>query len=154
VKRPLVGRILESTNACDRSFWRCLLLENFPGDRFKNEVIFFLEVCQRRTKIQMLEKITSHRWNKCKEVIMTRKYVDCREFPSDMNCSVAIAADTEEELLDVAVQHAVSVHQHKDSPELRAQIRTMIKSGTPPVSWSPVGMSKPNKVGSETRPRP
>jgi predicted small metal-binding protein len=84
---------------------------------------------------------------------MTRKYVDCREFPSDMNCSVAIAADTEKELLDVAVQHAVSVHQHKDSPELRTQIRAMMKNGTPPVSWSPVGMSKPGKAGSESRPR-
>ncbi len=29
---------------------------------------------------------------------MTRKYIDCREFPSDINCSVAIAADSEEEL--------------------------------------------------------
>lgn len=83
---------------------------------------------------------------------MSRKYVDCREFPSDMNCSVAIAADTEKELLDVAVQHAVSVHQHKDSPELRAQIRSMIKSGTPPVSVSPVGMAKSGKAGSESRP--
>jgi predicted small metal-binding protein len=83
---------------------------------------------------------------------MTRKYVDCREFPSEKNCSVAIAADTEKELLDVAVQHAVSVHQHKDSPELRTQIRAMIKSGTPPVSLSPVGMSKPGKASSESRP--
>lgn len=51
---------------------------------------------------------------------MTRKYIDCREYPSDMNCTVALSADTEDELLETAVQHAVSVHQHTDSPELRA----------------------------------
>jgi hypothetical protein len=28
---------------------------------------------------------------------MTRKYIDCREIPSETNCSVAISADTERE---------------------------------------------------------
>lgn len=64
---------------------------------------------------------------------MSRQYVDCREFPSDMHCSVAIAADTENELLEVAVQHAVTVHQHQDTPELRQQIRQLFKEGTPPI---------------------
>lgn len=64
---------------------------------------------------------------------MTRKYIDCREFPSDSNCTVAICADSEQELLDVAVQHAVAVHQHKDTPELRQQIRQLFKEGTPPI---------------------
>ncbi|WP_431476255.1 DUF1059 domain-containing protein [Massilia eburnea] len=63
---------------------------------------------------------------------MTRKYIDCREFPSDAKCSVAISADNEDELLEVAVQHAVSVHKHADSPELRSAIRGMIHEGTPP----------------------
>ncbi|AKU24926.1 DUF1059 domain-containing protein [Massilia sp. MB5] len=62
---------------------------------------------------------------------MTRKYIDCRDFPSDAHCTVAISADDEDELLAVAVQHAVSVHQHTDSPELRQQIRTMMKDGMP-----------------------
>ncbi|CAL61283.1 Conserved hypothetical protein [Herminiimonas arsenicoxydans] len=66
---------------------------------------------------------------------MTRKYIDCREFPSDMNCSVAIAADSEDELMKVAVQHAVAVHQHADTPELRQQIRQLFKDGTPPVEY-------------------
>jgi vacuolar-type H+-ATPase subunit D/Vma8 len=39
---------------------------------------------------------------------MGRKYVDCRSFPSEMNCSIAISADTEGELLEAAVQHAVA----------------------------------------------
>ena len=49
-----------------------------------------------------------------KEPIMTRKFIDGREFPSDTNCSVAISADSEEELLQAAVEHAVSVYHHSD----------------------------------------
>ena len=50
---------------------------------------------------------------------MSRQYIDCREFPSTMNCSVALAADNQQELLEAAVQHAVAVHGHADTPELR-----------------------------------
>jgi len=64
---------------------------------------------------------------------MPRKYIDCREFPSDSKCSVAIAADSDAELLDAAVQHAVAVHGHKDSPEMRSQLRKLFKEGNPPV---------------------
>ncbi|WP_332777369.1 DUF1059 domain-containing protein [Polaromonas sp.] len=64
---------------------------------------------------------------------MTRKYIDCREFPSDMKCTVAMSADTDKELLEAAVQHAVAVHQHQDTPELRAQLQQLFKEGTPPA---------------------
>lgn len=64
---------------------------------------------------------------------MSRLYIDCREYPSTMNCSVALSADTSKELLDAAVQHAVAVHGHTDSPELRQQLGKMFKTGTPPV---------------------
>ncbi|HEY2023868.1 DUF1059 domain-containing protein [Paraburkholderia sp.] len=64
---------------------------------------------------------------------MSRKYIDCREFPSEMNCTVALSADNADELLDAAVQHAVAVHKHADSPELRAQLKTLFHEGTPPV---------------------
>jgi predicted small metal-binding protein len=60
-----------------------------------------------------------------------RKYVDCREIPSDSGCTVAISADSEEELLDAAVQHAVAVHQHQDTPELREMVRGGIREGSP-----------------------
>jgi predicted small metal-binding protein len=50
-----------------------------------------------------------------------------------MNCTVAISADSEAELIAAAVQHAVAVHQHQDTPELRDQIRELIKDGTPPL---------------------
>ena len=54
---------------------------------------------------------------------MARKFIDCRESPSVMNCTVTIFADSDEELLEAAVQHAVAVHDHKDTPELRTQLR-------------------------------
>ncbi|NRO96318.1 DUF1059 domain-containing protein [Paraburkholderia sp. NMBU_R16] len=65
---------------------------------------------------------------------MTRKYIDCREFPSEMNCTVALAADSDEELVEAAVQHAVAVHHHVDSPELRAQLVSLFHEGTPPAT--------------------
>lgn len=64
---------------------------------------------------------------------MARKYIDCREFPSEMNCSVALAADTDQELMEAAVQHAVAIHKHEDTPELRNQLQQLFKEGTPPV---------------------
>ncbi len=48
-----------------------------------------------------------------------------------MNCTLAIAADSEKELLEAAVQHAVAVHKHKDTPEFRAQLKSIIKQGNP-----------------------
>jgi predicted small metal-binding protein len=60
---------------------------------------------------------------------MARKMIDCREFPSESKCTLAIAADTEDEILDVAVPHAVTKHGHQDTPELREQIRSGIKEG-------------------------
>ena len=64
---------------------------------------------------------------------MARKIIDCREFPSETNCTVALSADSDSELLEAAVQHAVSVHKHADSPELRAQLKTLFHDGTPPM---------------------
>jgi predicted small metal-binding protein len=62
---------------------------------------------------------------------MARKYIDCRDYPSEKNCTVALSADSEEELLEAAVQHAVAVHQHQDTPELRAQLKSLFKEGSP-----------------------
>lgn len=64
---------------------------------------------------------------------MGRKYIDCRDYPSEKNCTVALSADNEDELLEAAVQHAVAVHQHQDSPELRTQLKALFKEGAPPA---------------------
>ena len=55
-----------------------------------------------------------------------RKIIDCRNFPSDKNCSLAISG-TEEEVLDLAVLHAVTVHGRPQTAELREQIRSMLQ---------------------------
>lgn len=55
-----------------------------------------------------------------------RKSIDCRDYPSDNNCSLKISG-TEDEVLDVAVQHAASAHGHEETAELREQIRSMLK---------------------------
>ncbi|MFY9698825.1 MAG: DUF1059 domain-containing protein [Rhodoplanes sp.] len=62
---------------------------------------------------------------------MGRKFIDCRAFPSETNCTIAISADTEAELLEAAVQHAVAVHKHQDSAELREMIKGAIRDGSP-----------------------
>ena len=59
-----------------------------------------------------------------------RKVVDCRDFPSDMNCSLAISGE-EAEVVKAASEHAVSVHGHDDTPELRDQIRSTLKDEVP-----------------------
>ena len=63
---------------------------------------------------------------------MGRKFIDCRAFPSQMNCSIAISANSEGELIEAAVQHAVAVHGHQDTPELREQLKTAVRDGAPP----------------------
>jgi predicted small metal-binding protein len=67
------------------------------------------------------------------EFIMARKYIDCREMPSDSHCTVTIAADSERELLEVAVQHAVAQHGHTDTPKFRSQLKEAIREGRPPA---------------------
>ena len=50
--------------------------------------------------------------------------MDCRDFPSDKNCTLAISGS---EVLDLAVLHASKVHGHLNTPALREQIRSMLK---------------------------
>ena len=64
---------------------------------------------------------------------MSRKYIDCREYPGDVKCTLALAADTEGELLEAAVRHAVDVHGYEDTPDLRKEMKSLFKNGTPPV---------------------
>jgi predicted small metal-binding protein len=62
---------------------------------------------------------------------MDRKYIDCREYPSESGCTVAISADSEDEVVQAAAEHAVKVHGHQDTPQLREQLRGMVKEGAP-----------------------
>jgi len=58
-----------------------------------------------------------------------RKYIDCREFPSENNCSLKIEG-TDSEVLDAAVAHAVAVHGHSDSTTLREQLRSSLRAAS------------------------
>ena len=51
-----------------------------------------------------------------------RKVVDCRLYPNEKGCTLRI-----EEVLEAATQHAVTAHGHTNSPELREQLRTLLK---------------------------
>ena len=55
-----------------------------------------------------------------------RKSVDCREHPSEKGCTLKISG-TEEEVLEAAVQHAVSFHGHENTPEFREELRGILK---------------------------
>jgi hypothetical protein len=57
---------------------------------------------------------------------MARKMADCRRWPSESNCSLTIIGE-EEEVIRAAAEHAVSVHDHEDTPELREQVRNFLE---------------------------
>jgi len=59
-----------------------------------------------------------------------RKVADCREYPSENNCTLTIAG-SEDEVLAAATMHAVAAHGHADTPELREQVRAMLKDEVP-----------------------
>ena len=55
-----------------------------------------------------------------------RKVIDCRWFPGENKCTLAISG-TEEEVLKVATEHAISCHGEKNTSELKEEIRKMLK---------------------------
>ena len=55
-----------------------------------------------------------------------RMVADCRKMPSEKHCDVYMSG-SKEHVLDAAVDHAVGSHGHKNTPELRAQIETMLE---------------------------
>ena len=66
-------------------------------------------------------------------MIMTRYFMDCRNFPGATKCSVAFAADTKEELLEAVFRHETEVHGCEDTPEFRVRIMRDFREGTPPL---------------------
>ncbi|MFF2852210.1 DUF1059 domain-containing protein [Streptomyces sp. NPDC058001] len=59
-----------------------------------------------------------------------RKVADCRDFPSESKCTLTISGE-EEEVVRAAAEHAASVHGHQNTPELRNQLRGMLKDEMP-----------------------
>lgn len=58
--------------------------------------------------------------------VSTRKVADGRRFTSEKNCTLTISA-TEEEVLDAAVQHAISSHGQHNTPQLREELRAFLQ---------------------------
>jgi hypothetical protein len=56
-----------------------------------------------------------------------RKLIDCRQFPNEIGCTLTISG-REKEVIKVAVRHAVEEHGHQDTPELRKQLRALLKN--------------------------
>jgi hypothetical protein len=61
-----------------------------------------------------------------KRTSTSRKSVDCRKVPSESNCSIKISGRPDE-LLGMAKHHAITVHGHKDSPELEQAIKAAME---------------------------
>jgi predicted small metal-binding protein len=59
-----------------------------------------------------------------------RKYLDCREMPSESGCDIAMAG-SEEHLVEAGAQHAITAHGHEDTPQLRDEIRAAMKDEVP-----------------------
>ena len=62
---------------------------------------------------------------------MLRKYIDCREHPSDIKCSLVLGADSEDELMEATLEHVKAVHKYQDTREVREMIRKGMKDGAP-----------------------
>ena len=60
---------------------------------------------------------------------MTRKWIDCRDFPDDTGCTLYLSGE-EDHVLGAVVEHAASVHGEQDTPQLREQLRSMLKDET------------------------
>ena len=56
-----------------------------------------------------------------------RTFIDCREYPSDNNCSLKISG-TPDEVLQAAEEHAVAAHGHARTPELREMLRAGLRT--------------------------
>ena len=63
---------------------------------------------------------------------MSRKTMDCRDFPSESKCTLTISGE-EGEVLRAAVMHAVDVHGHKNTPELWNELKKALKPEPQPA---------------------
>ena len=63
---------------------------------------------------------------------MSRKMLDCRDFPSESKCTLTITGE-EDEVIRAAVMHAVDVHGHRDTPDFRNELRKALKPEPEPA---------------------
>jgi hypothetical protein len=66
------------------------------------------------------------RFKRRQNMAESRKVLDCRRFPAEKPCSIAISGNVDE-VVELGVLHASIVHGHQDTPELREQLRSMLQ---------------------------
>jgi len=65
---------------------------------------------------------------------MGRKYVDCREVPSESGCTLAIVGEPDE-VVSAAVAHMKTVHAHAEpDAELAEMVRGELKDAPAPLA--------------------
>jgi predicted small metal-binding protein len=64
---------------------------------------------------------------------MGQKYVDCRELSGDMHCSAHLVANSDAELMEVVIKHAINVHGLANTTDFRKQISAHVKEGPLPM---------------------
>ena len=60
---------------------------------------------------------------------MTRKSIDCRDFPDETGCTLYLSG-AEDDVVRAAAEHAAAVHGKQDTTELREMLRSMLKDET------------------------
>ena len=60
---------------------------------------------------------------------MSRKSIDCRDYPDQTGCTLYLSGE-EEEVVRAAAEHAVSVHGQQDTPQLREWLQSNLKDAT------------------------
>lgn len=63
---------------------------------------------------------------------MALMFVACSDYVDDNDCTVTLAAETLEETIEAAVEHAHGTHGEEDTPTLRGLIRDSIRQGALP----------------------
>ena len=55
---------------------------------------------------------------------------NCGDLPSERGCKLVMMSPTDqrEDLLTASVQHAIDVHAHENSPELRTELGNLLKT--------------------------
>ncbi len=64
---------------------------------------------------------------------MGQKYVECKDLSGDMHCSAHLVADSETELMEVVIKHAINVHGLANTTDFRKQISAHVKEGPLPM---------------------
>lgn len=57
---------------------------------------------------------------------MTRKRIDCRDFPDETGCTLYLSGE-EVHVIEAAAEHAISFHGAEDTPELRDWLRSELQ---------------------------